>query len=69
MYICICSAITDRQVRAAVAAGATSLGELSMQLGVGAGCGCCREAAQQVIQDAACGGDCSTCVGREVAAA
>ena len=45
MYICICNAITDRQIRAAVASGAASLGELSMQLGVGAGCGCCREAA------------------------
>ncbi len=68
MYICICNAITDRQIRSAVAAGAASLSEVSMQLGVGAGCGCCREAAQQVIRDAACGGDCATCVGHEVAA-
>jgi bacterioferritin-associated ferredoxin len=69
MYICICNAITDRQIRAAVAAGAASLSDVSMQLGVGAVCGCCREAAQQVIRDSACGGDCATCVRREVAAA
>jgi len=69
MYICICNAITDRQIRVAVAAGASSLGEISMQLGVGAGCGCCREAAQQVIRDAACSGDCASCVRREAAAA
>jgi bacterioferritin-associated ferredoxin len=68
MYICICNAITDRQIRAAVAAGAASLGEVSMQLGVGAGCGCCRDAAQRVVHDAACGGDCSTCVRREAMA-
>jgi bacterioferritin-associated ferredoxin len=69
MYICICNAITDRQIRAAVSAGAVSLGDLSMQLGVAAGCGRCGEAAQQVIHDTVCGGDCSTCVRREVAAA
>ncbi len=65
MYICICNAITDRQIRAAVAGGASSFSEVSMQLGVGAGCGCCREAAQQVIRDSSCGGDCSTCVRRD----
>jgi bacterioferritin-associated ferredoxin len=67
VYICICNAITDRQIRAAVAAGASSLGEVSMQLGVGAGCGSCREAAQHVIRDAACGGDCATCAQHEAA--
>ena len=68
MYICICNAVTDRQIRAAVAAGATSIDDLSMQLGVGAGCGCCREAAQEVLDDA-CRGNCATCVRREVATA
>ena len=69
MYICICNAITDRQIRAAVASGAASLSDISMQLGVGTGCGCCREAAQRVIHDSACGGDCASRVRREVAAA
>jgi len=69
MYICICNAVTDRQIRAAVAAGAASLDEVSMELGVATCCGCCREAAQQVIHDVACGGNCATCVRREVAVA
>jgi len=69
MYICICNAVTDRQIRAAVAGGVSSLGELSMQLGVGAGCGCCREAAQRVIHDTTCSGDCATCPRHERAAA
>jgi bacterioferritin-associated ferredoxin len=68
MYICICNAVTDRQIRAAVAAGAASLDDVTMQLGVGAGCGCCRDAAQELIRDAGCSGDCATCVRRQVAA-
>ena len=66
MYICICQAVTDRQIRSAVAAGAASLSDVAMQLGVGTGCGCCREAAEQLIHSSACGGDCSRCE-REVA--
>ncbi|HJW51068.1 MAG TPA: (2Fe-2S)-binding protein [Burkholderiaceae bacterium] len=69
MYICICNAVTDRQIRAAVAAGASSLDEVSMALGVAAGCGCCREAAQQLIHESACGGDCAHCPRRAVAVA
>lgn len=69
MYICICNAVTDRQIQAVVAAGAASLDEVTMELGVGACCGCCREAAEKVIHDVACGGDCATCHRREVALA
>jgi bacterioferritin-associated ferredoxin len=69
MYICICNAITDRQIRSAAAAGVTSMSDLSAQLGVGAGCGCCREAAQQLLRDASCAGDCSACTRREMASA
>jgi bacterioferritin-associated ferredoxin len=68
MYICICNAVTDRQIRAAVAAGAASLDDVTMQLGVGAGCGCCRDAAQELIRDSACSDDCATCVRRQVVA-
>ena len=34
MYICVCNAITERQVRASVDAGATSLSDLQFELGV-----------------------------------
>jgi bacterioferritin-associated ferredoxin len=54
MYICICNAITDRQVRECAAEGARSVDELAMKLGVGAGCGRCRECAAELLSEA-CG--------------
>src|SRR3546814_18251493 len=45
MFICICNTITERQVQAAVAEGATTLSDLHGQLGVAACCGCCAETA------------------------
>lgn len=41
MYICVCNAITERQVRACVDAGATSLDDLQFELGVASCCGRC----------------------------
>jgi len=51
MYVCICHAVTERDIRAAVARGATRLEDLAMTLGVGAGCGCCREAATALLDE------------------
>ena len=45
MYVCICNAITEDQVRASVAAGATTLEELQLDTGVASCCGTCAEAA------------------------
>jgi bacterioferritin-associated ferredoxin len=50
MYICICHGVTDRQIHAAVSEGAATLEDVSFALGVGSGCGCCRESAQQEIE-------------------
>lgn len=41
MFICICNAITEKQVKAAVAAGAHTLSQLQAELGVASCCGCC----------------------------
>jgi bacterioferritin-associated ferredoxin len=63
MYVCICNAVTDREIRAAVARGATRLEDLTLTLGVGAGCGCCREAALATIEacrHCACRDHCET---------
>ena len=49
MYVCICAAVTDRQVVAAVENGADTLEKLGFELGLGLGCGCCRDQAQQMI--------------------
>jgi bacterioferritin-associated ferredoxin len=52
VYICLCNAITEGQVRECVQGGTCSLEELASALGVGAGCGRCRECAEQVLAEA-----------------
>ncbi len=54
MYVCICNAITERQVRECAQEGTRSLDELTLKLGVGAGCGRCRECAAELLMEA-CG--------------
>jgi bacterioferritin-associated ferredoxin len=52
MYVCVCHGVTDRQICRAVDQGARSLGEVQMQLPVGACCGRCVDSAQAVIDQA-----------------
>jgi bacterioferritin-associated ferredoxin len=49
MFICICNAITERQVQAAVAEGASTMSDLQGQLGVATCCGCCAETASEYL--------------------
>lgn len=51
MYICICNAITECQIRACAKDGVRTLGELEHCLGVGAGCGRCKQAAKEVLHE------------------
>lgn len=51
MYICVCNAVTERQVRDCAQSGATSLEELAFRLGVGTGCGRCRDCASGVLRE------------------
>jgi bacterioferritin-associated ferredoxin len=51
MYVCVCHGITDRQICKAVEQGAQSLGDVQMQLPVGACCGRCVDTARAVIRD------------------
>ena len=53
MYVCICAAVSDRQIKEAVREGACSLVHLAACLGVGTGCGCCREMAQEILLEEA----------------
>lgn len=41
MYVCICMAVTDGEVRAATKEGACTLEDLQHGLGVATGCGQC----------------------------
>ena len=49
MFICICNAITERQVQSAVADGALTMSDLQGQLGVGTCCGRCTETATEYL--------------------
>ncbi|HTY49100.1 MAG TPA: (2Fe-2S)-binding protein [Steroidobacteraceae bacterium] len=50
MYVCVCHAVTDRDIRQALDGGANSLPEVQSRLPVGGCCGRCQEAAQQVVE-------------------
>ncbi|QDQ28034.1 bacterioferritin [Chitinimonas arctica] len=52
MYICICKAVTDKQIRHAVVhAGCGSMRELRMELGVASCCGKCAPDARALLLD------------------
>lgn len=52
MYVCVCNAITERQVYEAIDAGATTVKALSRQLGVGTQCGACVGCAKECLSKA-----------------
>ncbi len=52
MYVCLCNGVTEAAVKRAAAAGIRSLEELTAATGCGAGCGCCREMAEQLLDEA-----------------
>lgn len=49
MYLCICNAVTEREVRACAAAGARSLEDLQETIGVATCCGQCADAACDLL--------------------
>lgn len=52
MYVCVCRAITDREIRAAVRDGVATFGELQARLGVASCCGRCEPRARALLQEA-----------------
>ena len=52
MYVCICNAITDREIRAAAGLGARTLEDLQSTLGVATCCRRCADCARGVLADA-----------------
>jgi bacterioferritin-associated ferredoxin len=49
MYVCYCAALNDRDVTAAVAAGARSIDDLGERCGAGAECGGCHPALAELL--------------------
>lgn len=52
MYVCICKAVTERQIYAAIKAGAHSLKELRRKLGIIDECGQCASSAKHCLRKA-----------------
>lgn len=52
MYVCVCKAVTERQIQAAARAGARTLHDLRRDLGVASECGRCARCARQVLREA-----------------
>jgi bacterioferritin-associated ferredoxin len=52
MYICLCNAITERQIVQAAESGARSPEDLASGLGVGMGCGRCTSCAKTLLVEA-----------------
>ena len=50
MYVCVCNAITDHEIRQAAELGATSIEELKDGLGVATCCGTCESCAIEILQ-------------------
>jgi bacterioferritin-associated ferredoxin len=56
MVVCHCNHLTDRQVAAAIAAGAARPAEVYAGCGCGAQCGCCCKTILGMLRDAPAGG-------------
>ncbi|MDP2153323.1 MAG: (2Fe-2S)-binding protein [Methylotenera sp.] len=52
MYVCVCQAVTERQIHQAAHQGAKTLKDLRSQLGVTMECGRCASCAKQCLRDA-----------------
>jgi bacterioferritin-associated ferredoxin len=51
MYVCICSQVTDREIREAVYAGACRLRDIQRELGVASQCGKCGQMAKCILTE------------------
>jgi len=51
MYICVCKAVTDKQIKTAIESGHCSRRQLSKCLGVGSVCGKCSHHVSQLLNE------------------
>ena len=52
MYVCVCKAVTDPQIREAAQGGALTLKDLRRELGVTRDCGRCASCAHECLREA-----------------
>ncbi|MCC7060632.1 MAG: (2Fe-2S)-binding protein [Burkholderiaceae bacterium] len=60
MIICICRAVSDRQIRSSISQGASSIAQVRAELGAGGCCGKCAPQVRQMIQQHASGQQCGS---------
>lgn len=53
MYVCVCKAVTERQIHEAITDGARTLKDLRRALDITRECGQCATCARQCLKDAA----------------
>jgi bacterioferritin-associated ferredoxin len=51
MYVCVCNAVTDSDIRNAVDDGVRTMRQLLEKTGCSSTCGCCKHLAVEVLQD------------------
>jgi bacterioferritin-associated ferredoxin len=51
MYVCICAAVTDAQVRACIDAGAGTVEEIGERCEAGTGCGSCLDRLDVMLEE------------------
>ena len=51
MYVCLCNGVTEHVIRQTAAAGCSTMAELTMRTGCGAGCGACVCMATALLED------------------
>jgi bacterioferritin-associated ferredoxin len=52
MIVCVCNALSDREIRRVIAEGASSYEDVQRLLGVATSCGRCEDCARAVVDDA-----------------
>lgn len=52
MYVCLCRGVTDRKIRAAIAAGARTLAEVGERTQAGVECGTCHSGILELLREA-----------------
>ena len=52
MYVCVCNAVTDSDIRNAVDNGVYTMRQLQQKTGCASTCGCCKELAVETLQQA-----------------
>lgn len=63
MYVCVCKAVTDRQIREAAQSGARTLRDLRRDLGVTSECGRCASCAKDCLKEAhGCASQAAACL-------